>query len=59
MTKSLAIEDEVKKKLDDFKQKYGFSNFSNLLDYLLLLTSKFDEKELLNDTFDFRKKIMK
>lgn len=56
MTKSIALEDEIKKKLDDFKLKYGFSNFSNLIHYLILLTTKFDEKELLNDTFEFRKK---
>lgn len=54
MTKNIALDDEIKKQLDEFKSKYGFLSFSEVISYLMHLTVRFDDKELLQDIFNFR-----
>ena len=56
MVKSIVVDDDIKKQLDEFKSKYGFLNFSEVMSYLLYVTGRLDEKELLQDTFNFRNK---
>ena len=56
MVKSIVIDDDIKKQLDEFKSKYGLSNFSEVFSYLLYMASKLDDKELVQDIFTFRNK---